>query len=254
MRSVGAATIGKGALVWRTRQAFGTCQGTEQPGASGPLEFDRVSLASGESRSKAVSGRRGTKEATSLGMFVRRTSRTLWLFGLLLSLVVFSSARAFALPNIGSQRPSIKLADGWDRELDLAGVKRPLLVLFAGKETSTQNDTLSAELAALDATTHYRRAVLEIGVAYVAPYNYWPARGIVKGELQKHSNQGVVVYADFTGQVATSLGVTPERANVILYGSDGKVLFSYAGAVPAAERKTLLDLIRAQLPLVARAS
>jgi len=170
---------------------------------------------------------------------------------LLLAVALLFSVPALASPAVGSQRPAIKLVDGWDRELDLASVKRPLLLIYAGKNTSTQNQVLTGELAALESSIHYRRAVLEVGVADVAAYDQWPARGIVKDELKKHSMLGVVVYADFTGQVGTKLALTPGQSNVVLYGSDGKVLFSYAGAVPEVQRRALVDLIRA---LVARLS
>lgn len=164
------------------------------------------------------------------------------------SLVLLSSARALASPTVGSQRPGIKLVDGWDRELDLTSVKRPLLMIYAGKDTNSQTQTLNADLATLEASIHYRRTILELRVADVASYNYWPARGVVKNELQKHSNLlGIVVYSDFTGEVGTTLRLTPTKSNVVLYGRDGKVVFSYAGAVPAADRKVLLDLLRGQL-------
>jgi hypothetical protein len=179
---------------------------------------------------------------------MRPTGRIATLLALAFSLVLFSSVGAFASPTVGSMRPPIKLVDGWDRELDLTSVKRPLLMVYAGKDTSSQNLTLSSELATLEVAIHYRRTILEVAVADVSPYSHWPARGLVKNELQKHSSLlGIVVYSDFTGQVGTTLGVTPGKSNVVLYESDGRVLFSCAGPVPAAERKVLLDLIRAHV-------
>ncbi len=163
-----------------------------------------------------------------------------------LLVVTFLLVPARAAPPVGSQRPALKLVDGWNRELDLANVRRPLLIVYAGKDSQNQNQTLSAELIALDRTIHYRQTILQIGVAEVDAYNYWPARGLVNEQLQSHSTlSGITIYSDFTGRVRTTLGLTPSKSNVVLYRGDGTVLFSYAGAVPDGERNALYDRIRA---------
>ena len=169
---------------------------------------------------------------------------------LLAALVVgLLAAPAFALPKVGTARPSIKLVDAWDRELDLSRLAQPLLVVYEDKDDGNTNAAIKDELAQLDKTSHYRKTVLHIAVVDVTPWDYWPARGIAKTELQKWTNKvGVIMYSDFTGSVQTTLDFTKGKSTVVLWGKDGKVLFSYAGPLPADKRKELVDLLRGLSP------
>jgi len=162
---------------------------------------------------------------------------------------LLAAAPALALPKVGTARPAIKLVDAWDRELDIARLAQPLLIVYEDKDDGNSNAVMKTDLASLDAASHYRKTVLHIAVVDVTPWNYWPARGIAKGELQKWTNKtGVIMYSDFTGSVQTTLDLTKGKSTVVLWGADGKVLFSYAGPVPADKRKELVDLLRALSP------
>ena len=156
----------------------------------------------------------------------------------------FAALPAEAVPKLGSARPAIKLVDGWDRVNDLSLGSRPLLVVYEDKDSSKQNQKLKDDLAALEKSIHYRKWVEHIVVADVSAYDYWPARDIAKGELQKWTKKiGFVIYSDFTGSVRTSLGFEKGKSNVVLYSRDSKVLFSKAGTVPELDRHRLVDLV-----------
>lgn len=176
-----------------------------------------------------------------------RQARSLLLTTVVVALL--AAAPALALPKVGTARPAIKLVDAWDRELDIARLAQPLLIVYEDKDDGNSNAVMKADLAALDAASHYRKTVLHVAVVDVTPWNYWPARGIAKGELQKWTNKtGFIMYSDFTGTVQTTLDFTKGKSTVVLWGADGKVLFAYAGPVPADKRKELVDLLRGLSP------
>lgn len=155
---------------------------------------------------------------------------------------------AQALPAMGSARPAIKLKDGWEREVDFATINRPLIAIYEDKDDGFQNQTLKDELTALDKTTNYRKLIMQIILVDLTPYNYWPARGLAKNEIQKWSNKvGMILYYDFTDSARATLGYTKGQSNVVLYDKAGNVQFAYAGALPADKRKELADLVRAQV-------
>jgi hypothetical protein len=109
---------------------------------------------------------------------------------------------AFALPKVGTARPSIKLVDAWDRELDLSHLAQPLLVVYEDKDDGNTNALMKDDLAQLDKTSHYRKTVLHIAVVDVTPWDYWPARGIAKNELQKCPKPGARGQATRSAAVA----------------------------------------------------
>lgn len=165
------------------------------------------------------------------------------------ALALLVAASAPALPKVGSARPSIKLTDGWDRELDLTNLGKPLIAIYEDNADGNTNQAIKDDLVALDRTTHYRKAVLQIYVIDLTPYNYWPARGLAKNELQKWSNRmNTIMYVDFTDSARQAFSFTKAQSNVVLYAKDGSVLFAYAGPMPEAKRKELVDLVRPLAP------
>ncbi len=173
----------------------------------------------------------------------RHARRAVVLFAWLVSMLVATAASA--LPKVGSARPGIVLVDGWDRAFDLAKVERPLLLIYEDEGSSAQNQTLKDELIKLEQSRHYRKSVAHLVVADVSAYDYWPAKGIAKGELQKWSQKlGIVIYGDFSGQAKKKLQVDAGKSNVVFYSSDGKVLFSHSGPLTQKDRAELLDLVK----------
>ena len=160
-------------------------------------------------------------------------------------LSVLAPSLAMALPAVGAVRPAVRLVDGWDRELDLGRFERPILLIYEDKDSADQNQRLKDELVSLEKSIEYRKVVAHISVADVSAYDYWPAKGIAKGELRKWSQKlGIVVYGDFSGDVRTKLSLDKGESNVVLYAKSGEVLFASSGSLSATQRDALIDLIR----------
>jgi hypothetical protein len=179
-------------------------------------------------------------------------SRARWFSWFAVVLIALGLAgHALALPRVGATRPAIKLMDGWERELDLATINKPLIIIYEDKDDGFQNQTLKDELVTLDKANGYRKLILQIIVVDLTPYNYWPARGLAKNEIQKWSNKvGMILYYDFTDSARSTLALTKGQSNVVMYDKAGAVQFAFAGAVPADKRKDLADLIRAYVATV----
>ncbi len=172
-------------------------------------------------------------------------------FALTVVLAMWAATSA-ALPKPGAVRPAVKLVDGWDRELDLARLGKPLLAIYEDKDDGFTNQQVKDDLTALEAAIAYRRSVAQIYVIDLTPWNYWPARGLAKNELQKWSNKvGVTMYVDFTGAAAQAFAFTKALSNVVLYDKDGKLLFAFAGPLPEPKRRELVSLVRSQVPTAA---
>jgi hypothetical protein len=158
------------------------------------------------------------------------------------------SLPALALPKIGTSRPAVHLTDAWDRDLDLSAFKRPILLTYEDKDSAKQNQALKDDLDDLQKTSNYRKAVANIPVIDASGYDYWPAKGIVKGELRKWSNKlGIVLYPDFSGDVRTTLSLEKGTSNVVLYGATGEVLLAYSGKLADADRSKVIEKIKSFL-------
>jgi hypothetical protein len=162
--------------------------------------------------------------------------------------LVFSAAIpsiAGALPATGAARAPLTLVDGWDREIDLAKFERSILLIYEDKDSANQNQALKDQLAALDKSIAYEKYVAHISVADVSAYDYWPAKGIAKGELRKWSQKlGLVIYGDFSGDARGKLALDKGASNVVLYAKSGEVLFAASGALSTRQRDALVDLLR----------
>jgi hypothetical protein len=178
-----------------------------------------------------------------------RVLRALLVTGLL-GLVVLFASHASALPVAGAVRPEVQLTDAWDRSIRLSTYRgMPVLVVYEDKGSSAQNAALKSELAVLARGDKYRRLIALVAVADVTGYDYWPIRGFVRSAIRSESSrQNTVIYCDWDGHIRAALGLERGQSNVVLYGSDGGVLFAHAGPLTADGRRAFVALLRAQVP------
>ena len=169
--------------------------------------------------------------------------------GALALLVLLSTAGAFGSPKVGTARPNLKFVDAWQRTDETSEVgARPLLVLYEDKGSANENKAFKDDLSKLAKGDAYKTKVVLLAVADLRGYDYWPARGFVKDAMMTESRKaGTPIFCDWDGAVGTALSVQRGVSNVMLYGKDGKLLFVYAGAMPEASRKDLLELLRQQV-------
>jgi hypothetical protein len=163
------------------------------------------------------------------------------LVGVATTLALIDTLPAAARPEISGSRAAVQLVDGWDRQLDLANFARPIVLFYEDKDSSTQNQTIKDELTDFQRSSNYRATIEHIIVADTSAYNYWPAKGIAKGELRKWTMKlGIIVYSDFIADVRMKLELEKGQSNVVLYGADGRVLLAHAGPMPRDVRDELI--------------
>lgn len=162
---------------------------------------------------------------------------------------VLGASDAAALPTAGDPRPAGRAVDAQGNAVELSSLgTRPILVLYEDKESATLNAPLKSDLAKLARGGQYKSAVALVPVANVSRYDFWPARGFVRDAIAKESRKiGATIYCDWDGSFARAVGFAPNTSSVLLVGRDGKVRFTWQGAVPAAERARLLDLLREEV-------
>lgn len=154
------------------------------------------------------------------------------------------------MPHPGAELPAaLRLRDAWDRTFDLSGLAtKPVLVVYEDKDSASQNQAFKNDLAALARGDRYRNSVGLVAIADVQGYDYWPVRGFVKDAIKGESHKfNTVIYCDWDGAAQRTFGLRRGTSNVILYGKDGKVIFSHEGALSEAERHEALELLRMQV-------
>ena len=169
--------------------------------------------------------------------------------GLALIMALGVSGTAFAVPEVGSARRDTTLLDAWERTVPLSQFDgMPLLFIYEDKGSATQNTDLKAELSTLAKGDRYRKTIALVAVADVSDYDFWPAKGFVKDAIRDESRkQGIVIYCDWDGSLRRKLDLNHRASNVVLYGRDGRVLFSRAGTLSRDERGELIRLLRLQV-------
>ncbi len=160
-----------------------------------------------------------------------------------------SAGSASAVPPVGAPRPELSFTDGWERKNDLARYRGvPILVLYEDKDSATVNRPLKEDLARLASGDRYRDLIALLPFADLTSYDYWPVRGFVKDAIQDESKkQKTVIYCDWDGHVRRGLKLQKGTSNVVLFGRDGRVSFSHAGALSPAQRNELIELLRREV-------
>ncbi len=156
---------------------------------------------------------------------------------------------ASALVGAGEPRPSARVVDAEGNGFELGAVgARPALVVYEDKDSANLNASLKADLSRLARGDRYRAAIALVPVADVRSYDFWPVRGFVKDAIRSESRKiGATIYCDWDGNFGRALGARHGTSTIVLFDKLGRVLFSYEGAVPPAEARRMIALLRAQV-------
>jgi hypothetical protein len=170
-------------------------------------------------------------------------------FSVVLTALSILPMNAAALVSAGDVRPSARVVDADGRLLDLGSVgSRPTLVVYEDKDSANLNASLKADLSKLAQGDRYRTAIALIPVADVRSYDFWPVRGFVKDAIRSESRKiGATIYCDWDGTFGQALGARHGTSTIVLFDKAGRVLFAYEGAVPPAEARKMIGLLRAQV-------
>lgn len=163
--------------------------------------------------------------------------------------VCLSSTVAHALPDVGASLPVAHLVDSNDNRFELQSARgRPILVVYEDKDSAHVNDAFKAELSRLARSGKYKSSVTLVPVADVRRYDQWPIRGFVKDAVRDESRkQGTSIYCDWSGEFSRALSLQTGTSSIVLFGRNGRVLFSKAGQLTAGEIQQVIALLRAEV-------
>lgn len=162
--------------------------------------------------------------------------------------LMLASPFAHALLSPGSVPKDFPVLDADDKPARLSTLRagKPTLVFYEDKDGGGQNDRFKQRLGKLRETSPAAKKVVLLAVADVGNYDYWPAKGFVKSALRDAGKKaGITVWADWTTEGRKSLGAHAGKSNVVLLDAAGKVLWSSAGALTAAQESDLLARVEA---------
>lgn len=159
------------------------------------------------------------------------------------------SISALALPSVGADAPDAKVEDADGRTLKVKALKgKPVLIVYEDRGSATQNEKLKKALGDLAKGDKYKSKIALAAVADVSSYDFWPAKGFVKDAIREESKKaGTTIYCDWNASFRKAFKLTQGKSSVVLVGKDGKVLFAGEGSLSDADRKKLIDLLKAQI-------
>jgi hypothetical protein len=168
----------------------------------------------------------------------------------LLVVLLATSSKARALPEIGSQAPELELLPVEGDPTDLkSAFGRPTLIVYESRATHSQNWPFKKKLKDLvQATASYRDEVVLFAIADVEGYDFWPVRGFAAEAVRSEAKRiGWPIYCDWKGDLRKGLDIDRDKSTVILLDRRGKVLFASEGPLPEEQQQHVLDLLREQL-------
>lgn len=128
---------------------------------------------------------------------------------------------------------------------------RAALIVFEDKDAGSQNRDFKDRFGALQPTLGDQ--VVLLPVADVSKYNYFPAKRFVKRALRAAGKQdGITVYADWSGDGLTTLRPRSKLSNLVLIDQDRKVLWASSGPLTKPQEDELLELVKSAESAVAR--
>ncbi len=122
---------------------------------------------------------------------------------------------------------------------------KPLLVVYEDKDSGETNRAFKDELSKLAKGGAWVKRITLAAVADVQGYDFWPARGFVKGSIRDEEKKaGTPIYCDWTGAFRQAFQLRAGTSTILLYGRDGKLLLASEGALSEAQRGELLLTLR----------
>lgn len=167
--------------------------------------------------------------------------------GLTAGVLLIAGAPAQALPSLGATPPDFVVQDLDDKPLKLSSLRgKPVLVFHEDKDAIDQNSTFKSRLSLFVKANSLGAKVSFLPVADVAAWSFWPAKGIVKGELKSAAQKaGTTLYADWTAQAREKLGAVSGQSNLVLLDRAGNVLWASSGVLSTARQDKLLEILKA---------
>lgn len=158
------------------------------------------------------------------------------------------------VPPPSGLRVEAELVDSRDAPVRLSSFRgKPLIVFYEDRGSAEQNKTLKCALHERAAARRLSRAAHVVGVANVASYDFWPARGFVLSAIREVERRDhIQVLLDWKRTLGGPPLRLPEGASsVVLLDAEGRFVSAWTGTVegPALEEFfAVLERLVAETP------
>jgi hypothetical protein len=146
----------------------------------------------------------------------------------------FRLALAFSVVEASPGRVDAALVDSRGGPVRLSEFRgKPVVLFYEDRASAQQNARLKRALAERAAARRLTGAAHVLGVANVAPYDFWPARAFVLSSIREvERRERVRVLVDWKRALLASPWSLPEEASsVVLLDAEGRWVHAWSGPV-----------------------
>jgi hypothetical protein len=150
---------------------------------------------------------------------------------------------AFFALNAGQVAPAVSFTDqsGNVRKVPAA---KPVLVIYDDDEGRKTNHKAKDLLGKLNSSLENQALVDVFPVADLAKWDWFPAKNFALKEIrQTAKDKKTTIYLDWKGEVRKAWGLAKGKSNLVLVGTDGKVLFQSQGECTQQQIDELVGIL-----------
>jgi len=159
-------------------------------------------------------------------------------------LTLTSMSIALAMVATGESARAVQFTDQ-DGHVRAVPSAKPTLVIYDDDDGRKTNHPAKDLLGKLNSSLANQALVDVFPVADLAKWDWWPAKKYALTDIQKIAHEKkTTIYLDWKGTVRKAWGLAKGKSNLVLVGTDGKVLFSSQGECNQAQIDQLVGILQ----------
>jgi hypothetical protein len=150
---------------------------------------------------------------------------------------------AFFALNAGQVAPAVSFTDQ-SGNVRKVPAQKPVLVIYDDDEGRKTNHKAKDLLGKLNSSLENQALVDVFPVADLAKWDWFPAKNFALKEIrQTAKDKKTTIYLDWKGEVRKAWGLAKGKSNLVLVGTDGKVLFQSQGECTQQQIDELVGIL-----------
>jgi hypothetical protein len=136
---------------------------------------------------------------------------------------------------LGALVSPVSVVDQDGRSKAIPGGK-PTLLIYEDQDGGKQSQHCKDVIGKINSSVENQQKVDVLPIADLEKWNWWPAKKYALADIQKTArDKKTTIYLDWTGSVRKAWGLPKKKNNLILIGTDAKVLFATEGECTDAQ-------------------